>query len=102
MAAQICLKTDVGTYSFRFRRASYAKRSRINGTPAVFASRMLIGLNLTSCQIEISRSDAGNLEPVLQLARRSKFPGLRLCCVFFSHDGNERKHKHKNTEKDKF
>ena len=54
MAAQICLKTDVGTNSFRFRRASYAKRSRINGPLAVFASRMLIGLNLTSCQIEIS------------------------------------------------
>ena len=30
MAAQICLKTDVRTNSFRFRRASYAKRSRIN------------------------------------------------------------------------
>ena len=25
MAAQICLKTDVGTNSFPFRRASYAK-----------------------------------------------------------------------------
>ena len=57
MAAQICLKTDVGTNSFPFRRESYAKRSQINGPlpPAVFASRMLSDLNLTSCQIEISR-----------------------------------------------
>ena len=59
MAAQICLKTDVGTNSFRFRRASYAKQRETlsnKWTSAVFASRMLIGLNFTSCQIEISWS----------------------------------------------
>ena len=52
MAAQICLKTDVGANnSFPFRETLSNK-----WTPAAFASRMLIGLNLTSCQIEISRS----------------------------------------------
>ena len=60
MAAQVCLKTDVGTNSFRFFfRASYAKQRETlsnKWTSAVFASRMLIGLNFTSCQIEISWS----------------------------------------------
>ena len=38
-------------YTFRF-----AKRSRMNGPPKLFASRALIGWNLKTCQTEISRS----------------------------------------------
>jgi len=37
-------------YTFRF-----AKRSRMNGPPKLFASRALIGYNLKTCQTEISR-----------------------------------------------
>ena len=53
MAAQICLKTDVNKFislSTRIIRETLSNKL----TPPVFASRMLIGLNLTSCQIEIS------------------------------------------------
>jgi len=38
-------------YTFRF-----AKRSRMNGPPKLFASRALIGWNLKTCQTEISRT----------------------------------------------
>ena len=56
MAAHICLKPDVGTNSFAFDIIRIIRETLSNKwTPAVFASRMLIGLNLTSCQIEISR-----------------------------------------------
>ena len=55
MAAQIGLKTDVRTNSFRFSTRIIRETLSNKWTPAVFASRMLIGLNLTSCQIEISR-----------------------------------------------
>ena len=36
-------------------REKFAKRSRMNGPPALFASRALIGWNLKTCQTEISR-----------------------------------------------
>ena len=67
MAAQICLKTDVEQIHFALDRHHHpgAKRSRINGPQAVFASRMLIGLNLTSCQIEKSNGFLLLLTPLL-------------------------------------
>ena len=59
MAAQICLKTDV-SLSTRIIRETLSNK----WTPAVFASRTLIGLNLTSCQIEISWKRARSMHDV--------------------------------------
>ena len=58
MAAQICLKTDVGTNFFSLSTRIIRETLSNKRTPGCVASRMLIGLNLTSCQIEISWQDS--------------------------------------------